>query len=512
MVDFEPPKRKALSDAELHRAITLLGSSAEGIANSERLIFEQAALREQDAEALGLWIAALQKDGSPEALLALNKLALEALPANIEQIDAAPAIDPAKPEIAIFTTEIPIVGRRERAKRNRVLRGLLPGLASWLLVALVNSLIVAWLELSILEAVFAIGFGSIAAGIALGLIKSHSLHPLIRSAAVFGGWGVYLGAAIALCFTSLVILEGVVHIVENDLNIALIPGYRTDVLACGIAALVIGQILPRSWPWTVLLSGGLLAAATLFVLGEQIDIQPEFFAYAPLSGDLYLPQPLDWEQVGWASFAVALMTIVILAFALPHSPTKAWSFALQAPLGVGLSVTLLFLGQSDFVFIWTLFVVFMSMAFSGRDLTSRPIGRWAGAAFILPVLLMPILDFVSGAAVSVLSALIVLLFSDQLFRRTPLHIPSLDTSYGFYGSFQPLTWICLALAVPFGVPQLQDLLLPNSHVSTHELALIFGLLIGVVFAILRIFPIRAQDREIRNVEIRNMNLDNLLGL
>lgn len=40
------------------------------------------------------------------------------------------------------------------------------------------------------------------------------------------GWGVYLGAAIAMGFTSLVVLEGVLHIVENDLIVDLIPGYR----------------------------------------------------------------------------------------------------------------------------------------------------------------------------------------------------------------------------------------------------------------------------------------------
>jgi hypothetical protein len=62
------------------------------------------------------------------------------------------------------------------------------------------------------------------------------------------------------------------------------------------------------------------------------------------------------------------------------------------------------------------------------------------------------------------------------------------------------------------VVQIQDLILPNSDFTVHELALIFGLAIGVTFAVLRIFVIRAQDREIRNVEFRNMNLDNLLGL
>ena len=67
-------------------------------------------------------------------------------------------------------------------------------------------------------------------------------------------------------------------------------------------------------------------------------------------------------------------------------------------------------------------------------------------------------------------------------------------------------------AAPLGVEVVQRLIVPNSNFTPLELALIFGLVVGFIFALLRIFVIRSQDREIRNVEIRNMNLDNLLGL
>lgn len=513
MVEFEPPKPKALSDAELHRAITLLGSSAEGLANSERLISEQALLREQDSEALSQWIADLQADNSPQALLALKKLALDVLPANIEEVDSAAPIEPSKPEVPIFTTEIPIIGRRARSRKKDVARKIVPGLASWLLVALVNVLIATWLELTIVEAMVSFAIGLSAGGLVLALMKSHSLHPMIRSAAVFGGWGVYLGAALAMSFTSLVFLAGVLHILDNDLLVSVIPGYRTDVLVIALSALLLGQLLPRTWHWWTLLVAGSISALLLFATGQQLQIASDWFAYAPLSDSyLYSPAISDWAQVGWASFAVGLMSVVVFAFALPHSQTKAWSFALQVPLGVGLSVGLILVGQSALALTATLGLIFLAMTFAGRDLTARPIGRWAGAAFLIPVFAMPILGYVNGPAVAVLAAVIVLLFTDQLFRRTPLHIPSLDTSYGFYGSFQPLTWITLLLAAPFGVEQIQELVLPNSDFTVYELALIFGLAIGVTFAVLRIFVIRAQDREIRNVEFRNMNLDNLLGL
>ncbi len=513
MVEFEPPKPKALSDAELHRAITLLGSSAEGLANSERLISEQAALREQDSEALSAWIAELQANGSPAALAALKKLALDVLPVNLEPVEPATPAELSKPEVPIFTSEIPIIGRRKVSRRKEIGRKIVPALATWLLVGLVNHLIATWLELTLFEAIYAFAIGSVAAGIVLAFVKTHSLHPLIRSASVFGGWGVYLGSALAIGFTSLVFLEGTLHVVAEDLMVSVVPGYRTDVLVCAIGALVLGQMLPRSWHWWLLLASGVAAAGLLFVYGQSLSATQGWIAFAPLSESAILPdEVINWEQVGWASFAVGLMTIVVLSFGVPHSQTRAWSFTLQIPLAVGISVGLIFLGQGAIATMATLFAVFLGLTVAGRDLTARVIGRWAGAAFLIPVVAMPVLDFVNGPAVSALAALIVLLFGDQLFRRTPLHIPSLDTSYGFYGSFQPLTWIALLLAAPFGVEQVQELLLPGTSFTVHELALIFGLAIGITFAILRIFVIRAQDREIRNVEIRNMNLDNLLGL
>ena len=513
MVEFEPPKRRALSDAELHRAITLLGSSAEGLANSERLISEQTILREEDSKALSQWIADLQADGSLEAIAALRKIALEVLPSNIEPVEPAEALASDKPAEPIFTTEIQVIGRKQLTKRKEVLRSLVPGFASWLLLAAVNSVIASWLELTELEAIIAFSIGLALASIVLAFLKSHSLHPLIRSAAVFGGWGVYLGAAIAMGFTSLVVLEGVLHIVENDLLVDLIPGYRSDVLIAALSALALSQLLPRAWHWGLLLATGLSIPIVSLVSGG-IGLEGfTWLAYAPESGETFDPSlSIDWLLVGWASFAVGLMTVVIFTIAMPHRQMKAWSFGLQAPLGLGLSVGMLFLGSSLPSLMVTLFVFFLAIALSGRDLTGRAIGRWAAAAFLLPVFALPVLDFVNGPAVSVLAALIVLLFADQVFRRTPLHIPSLDTSYGFYGSFQIITWLGLLTAAPLGVKAVQDLLVPDSYFTEHELALIFGLAVGLTFAILRIFTIRTQDREIRNVEIRNMNLDNLLGL
>jgi len=513
MVEFEPPKRRALSDAELHRAITLLGSSAEGLANSEQLISEQALLREQDSQALSDWIKELQSDGSPQALAALRKIALEVFPANVEEVTPAEVALADKPAEPIFTTEIPIIRRKQRSQKNEIFRSLVPGFASWLVVALVNLLISTWLELTLLESVISFGIGSVAAGLVLAVLKSHSLHPLLRSAAVFGGWGVYLGSALALAFTSLIVLGGVLHVAPEDLLIGLVPGYRSDVLVAAFAAVILSQLVPRSWHWRLLLVAGLAAGTVSLVFTRGLPAGDGWFAYAPLSGDVYDPSlSLDWPQIGWASFAVGLMSIVLVSFAMPHRQTKAWSFFLQAPLGFGLSVGLLFIGSSHELSVVTLFAVLLAIALSGRDLTGRSIGRWAAAALLIPVFALPVLDFVNGPAVSVLAALIVLLFADQLVRRTPLHIPSLDTSYGFYGSFQLVTWLGLLTAAPLGAGVVQELLVPSATFSVLELALIFGLAVGFTFAVLRIFVIRAQDREIRNVEIRNMNLDNLLGL
>jgi hypothetical protein len=370
-----------------------------------------------------------------------------------------------------------------------------------------------WLELSLLESVISCGLGLFASGFVLAVLKSHSLHPLLRSAAVFGGWGVYLGSALALAFTALVVIGGVLHIAPEDLLIGLVPGYRSDVLVAGLSALVLGQIVPRSWHWRLLLVAGLAAVLVSIFTAEVLTNESTWFAYAQLTGEFYEPgTALDWQQIGWASLAAGLMAVVVLSFGVPHRQTKGWSFIFQVPLGFGLSVGLVFLGSSKELSLASLFAVLLAISLSGRDLTARPIGRWAAASFLLPVLALPVLDFVNGPAVAVLAALIALLLGDQVFRRTPLHIPSLDTSYGFYSSFQLITWLGLLTAAPLGVGVVQQLIVPSSTFSVLELALMFGLAVGLTFALLRIFVIRSQDREIRNVEIRNMNLDNLLGL
>jgi hypothetical protein len=169
--------------------------------------------------------------------------------------------------------------------------------------------------------------------------------------------------------------------------LTVLPGYRTDVLVVALGALLVGQLLPRILHWWALLFCGLISVGLLVFTGEVLEPQPDWFAVAPLTGEVFDPsQYLNWEKISWASFAVSLVTILVFALALPHSPTPAWSFTLQVPLGVGITSALVFLGSSQLAVLAILFLVFLGSSLSGRDLTARPLGRLAAAAFLIPVL------------------------------------------------------------------------------------------------------------------------------
>ncbi|QKJ25203.1 hypothetical protein HRU87_03185 [Aquiluna borgnonia] len=508
MVEFEPPKPKALGESELHRVIASLGTSAEALEKAQQIIANQAMLRQRDADALATWIKSMQQDGSAAAQAALRKIVLDTVPVELPKPlpDLASAPLSTNFQEALFTSELSLIKRRELSQRAQLLRNVIPSLASWIMVGLVNCIIAVWLKLNDLEALISFAIGVTAAGLILLVLKTHTLHPLTRSAAVFGGWGVYLGAALAIALSTLIVLEGT-EATSDFVPIEEFLGYDNRVLGMAAIALMVAQLVGREIQFWVLAAGGI----GVLVFGAQ-----ENGGFSPISVGSLVSQGswdlLQFDQVIWGSLAVAFSTVTLFAFSMPHVQTRAWSFSLQIPLGIGVSVLALTIQGVEWVTLLTLGLMMLSASFSGRDLAAGWLGRLAGLAFLIPVVLMPLRDFVAGPAVSLVIVLVTLLFGDQLVRRSALHIPSLDTSYGFYGAFHWPTWLALAISIPLGTEAVQRLLVPNSEFSETELALIFGLVVGIVFALIRIPFIRAQDTEIKNVEFRNLNLDNLLGL
>ena len=499
MAEFEPPKPQALSDAELHRAINLLGNSTESLAQAEALLSKQATIREADSKALAEWIRQMQLDGSKEAQQALAAMVLDVMPSEIVETEPSKADPMDSSSEPLFTSEIAqITPRKQHRKRVAQLTNIRIAIGSWLVVALVNALVSHWLELSASESIGSAVIGLILAAPLIGLLKSHALHPLLRSAAVFGGWGVYLGAGILLSGLSLVVVQGSLSVAQVDLLPSLVDGYPSALLASALLALLLSQFLTRHLhTWSLLISAISIVAYELGRLGGFPRI--------------ILEEP-DAEKLLWGSLATGLVTSALFIFGQPHQRVSVSGLGWQVPLGILLSCLVALLPTSNLFPVAIIFIASLSIALAGRDLSSNAWGRLAGLAYIVPIILLPFGSYISGPMVAVLTAAVALISLDQALRRSALHIPSLDTSYGFYGSFQVLSWTALIVSAPLGTEVIQGLLLPDVQLSQHELALIFGLVIGSVFGLIRLFVVRGQDREIRNVEFRNMNLDNLLGL
>ena len=499
MVEFEPPKRQALSDAELHRAISLLGNSAEGLSRAEDLIAQQAKLREQDSLALSSWISEMQRDGSAPAQRALAKIVLEVLPTEVVETAPASQTQVAPEAVPLFTSEIKTLNPRKLNRRRNGLFGSIAGHLQGILAASLSApVIAAWLDLSMTESLISVVFGTVFSSLVQLLLRSHALHPLLRTAAVFGGWGVYLGAALILAGISLVIVEGALSTTDHFQLNQLIPGFPSEILLAGIGAVLLSQVLIRPAHKYV----GLGLGAAFFLLPIAAGLKTDAIA---------LSSP-NLEPVLWGSLAIALVGMLVQVFGQPHQRVSAKTAAPQSLITIVLSVIAIYFQEFVLTPFLLVGLVLYLLATSGRDLAAGWLGRLAGLAIIIPIAALPLLDLLAGSIVAMFVTVLILVIFDQVFRKTPLHIPSLDTSYGFYGSFQPFTWIPIALAAIFGLESVQQLLLPDSIFTTTELSLIFGFVLGLTFALIRIFIIRNQDREIRNVEFRNMNLDNLLGL
>ena len=154
MAEFEPPKPQALSDAELHRAISLLGNSKESLAQAETLLSVQATIREADSKALSQWIRQMQLDGSKEAQQALAAMVLDVMPSEIVETEASQEGSVGNDPEPLFTSEIAQVNpRKQLRKRVAQLTNIRIAIGSWLLIALVNALVARWLELSPSESI-----------------------------------------------------------------------------------------------------------------------------------------------------------------------------------------------------------------------------------------------------------------------------------------------------------------------------------------------------------------------
>jgi hypothetical protein len=96
---FDPPAKKAMDEAELSELISGLSADEDGIEKAMKIIQQQEALIQQDAEEFQNWRQAMLEDGSNEALRAVERVTGEVL------VEPEPELQP-EPEKEDQTAEV----------------------------------------------------------------------------------------------------------------------------------------------------------------------------------------------------------------------------------------------------------------------------------------------------------------------------------------------------------------------------------------------------------------------
>ena len=488
MAEFERPRAKALSDAELARALQTFPSDANGLELAAKLMAEQQKLREQDSQELQAWIELLRARDDQQSRKILSESMASIFPA--EHVEEAPQVN----EPAVLTSQLPVITRRGRVSnrlRNSQVRRLL---VTSVLLAVSSALVLDWLELQGLSAILSLVTGLTIALLISTPLKRHLLHPILRSAAVFGGRGVYAFSALILGATSLFFIAAFDG--HSDLpQLASVGPYSAVIIILVASATLIGQVVPVRFGSALVL----LVTLSSFVLLVSSELQP--------IQELYLQQ--GWH---WGAASVAVISTIILLAGMPHTKISWGSAAWMLPATtlIALPLFLLVPYSVEFALPVAVFALMLGLVYSGRDLAGGSLGRLAGLSLVLGLALSPLTDWLSGVVMAILVCALTLMLLDQLFRTSALHVASLDTSYGFYGSVSITGWLALILSAGFGTP-LFTALLPETF-NHLEWSLLGGLAAGLLVGLIRFPVIRRQDREIKNLDSSSGNIENLLGL
>ena len=488
MAEFERPRAKALSDAELARALQTFPSDANGLELAAKLMGEQQKLREQDSKELQAWIELLRARDDQQSRKILSESMASIFPA--EQIVEVPEVI----EPAVLTSQLPVITRRGRVSnrlRNSQTRRLI---VTAVLLAVSSSLVLDWLELQGLSAILSLVTGLLFALLISVPLKRHLLHPILRSAAVFGGRGVYAFSGLILGSTSLFFIAAFDG--HSDLTqLASVGPYSAVIIILVASAALIGQIVPVRFGSTLIL------LVTLGSFGLLISSEVE-----PIS-DLTLQQ--GWH---WGAASVAVVATIILLAGTPHTRISWGSAAWMLPATTLISLPLFLLVpySAELALPVAVLALMLGLVYSGRDLAGGALGRLAGLGLVFGLALSPLADWLSGVVMAILVCALTLMLLDQLFRTSALHVASLDTSYGFYGSVSITGWFAMTISAALGTPVFTALL-PETF-NHLEWSLIGGLATGLLFGLMRIPVIRRQDREIKNLDSSSGNIENLLGL
>lgn len=486
MEELERPRAMALSEAELALALQKFPSDATGLKAASDLMREQQELRQQDAENFNRWISALAERDDALARQTLSSVVSKYFP------------QPAKEATEEFveptlTTEIPI-SRRALSRRTQAISDFTQTLSAAVALTLASLVTVVGLKLSASDSAVAIGVGLSLAVLVSLILKSHTLHPILRSASVFGGRGVYFFAGVILSLLGFFTSQAAFG--DELFALAFVGPFSAVLVLVGTLALGTAQIVPVKFSSAVLL---LVGFSALVSSGWSLKLA-QFAAVTP-------------DSITGA-IAVFLAGVLVNLFGMPHSRPKHVGVSLTAGHALAIltagTLVIFSVSVSSIFLVFIIFFGFTTCAFSGRDLAGGILGRLAALAPILGLLVSAFSEWLMGPLLSMAACSVILLVLDQLARRSALHIASLDTSHGFYGGIQIWAFAALVISAVAGVSQLRTLFSPS--LGSWEWAVISGLAVGVLVGLIRIPIVRRQDLEIKSAGSAGAELHHLLGL
>lgn len=529
MVNFEPPLRKSLPESRLFKILSEIPADSEGMQRASELISEHERTLAEDETNLAAWIAELEADGSPEALAALARHRGESS-LEPEQPQETQQQNPTEPTPLVASKPLsPIQPEQPRVSFESLLTGSSPIVSDAPAAPEVtvsseekrhNSLGFLFLPLSLGLGLFSaelsaaqalLTAGAFGLGIILALIAS-------RGGVSFSGHlaTVSLGVTLGRVAVALSLVAALLALAPSTLDAAanISTLGSLDWLAAAVAGIVaIGLgAFPTAW---------LPRAIAVVPIGAFVWLAVESNFTAVSFEELV---PADLALVGVGVFA----GFWVQALALPLNRTGRYVFGsstilLAAAAGVlGSAVTVSPSQRSWAVAAAALVLIYAlgrEAAAGARRASLNPlvallplalVGLWAVSPLSVDV--MPWLLLIA-------SGFIGLLVSDALLRSQPIHLPSTEQPFGFYGAFSitaAFVWLIALVSAIFallvtgvhdvGFGKILDLPWFSDYVAI-SLALAISLLAGMM----RFSVVRARELDQLSAS-GDAKLENLLGL
>lgn len=504
MDSFLPPRRRALSEAELQKVLAELPADKKGLEKAQVILERQATLQASDSAELESWIARMRQIGDAKALRAVNQaLGLEA--AELEAVE----IDSTITSSELFTSPISL-SRKAQRKSRRTRNSLFITFVTWLAFAGLYSVVAGYSAFSLTDSLVGLASGLLILGFSKFSLITHSNSAFYRSAAAFGAKAFRFWF-----FTVLIAIFGLLFIYAADFSPPQEISKYIDATVFGdfgllvavafsVLGLALGILIPnKSAPWIVLL----VCVISVSYLAFTTSTPSLNFELAQVSADALLSTLLCLVLGG-------ICTVI----ARPHTQASV----LDVVIGQGLAlafvpIVLIIIYQVGiqrigfWVYFASLFALLVCLAtllketFDSKSWNAILVPLFAGSAIYLS---REVIDL-SPYLVSFIFGYLVVIATDSWFRRQPLHIPSLRTRYGFYSAVSTSSMLLLLAAILLASP-LSSLVASSLGLAVKsEVIAALGVL---TLSFSRYFVVRAQDKEVANLETPSNRLENLLGL